>query len=86
MLHGTRDAAIESGGIMKGLNEVDGKGIKISERLRANVYPDSEEKLKEDIMAKPEESEDGGLIVDSETPENEEWNVREDSQKEASGH
>lgn len=62
---------------MKGLNEVDSLEKKNSEKLRGNVYPDSEEKLDDDLIAKPETQKDDGLIVDSDHPENEEWNARE---------
>jgi hypothetical protein len=71
---------------MKGLNEVDGKGIKISERLRANVYPDSDEKLKEDLIATPAEREDDEAAADSQNPDNQEWQAREKAQKNKTHH
>jgi len=66
---------------MKEQNKIDDKGIKISERLRSNVYPDSEEKLEEDLIAKPEVNQDDGIVVDSDHPENEEWPSRENTQR-----
>lgn len=71
---------------MNRLNERDEKGIKISERLRSNVYPDSEEKLNEDIMSKPQAQEDEAKIVNSENPESQEWPTRENTQEKQTHH
>lgn len=71
---------------MKELKDVDEKGIKISERLRGNVYPDSKQKLNEDIIAAPEVDQNDALIVDSDHPESEEWPTRENTQEKDAHH
>ena len=71
---------------MNRLDEKDEKGIKISERLRSNVYPDSEEKLEEDIQTRSESEKDDGTIVDSDHPENQEWPSRENTQEKSRLH
>lgn len=72
---------------MNRLNETDDKGIKLSERLRANVYPDSEEQLEDDLIARPESSDESdGKVVDSDKPDSKEWPAREKSQRENPHH
>lgn len=60
--------------------ERDEHNIPLKDRMRANVYPDSAEKLEEDLIKKDQGPSDG-MQVKSDDEGLQEWDAREDVQK-----
>lgn len=65
--------------------ERDEHNIPLKDRMRANVYADSPEKLEEDLIAKDQGSSDG-IQVKSDEEGVQEWDAREDAKDKEKRH